>query len=241
MDLASVTRILDTFYERWPFLPRPSDLAATIVNAHGAAEPASTIVMMLWPVGGRAGAVRGHAITVGAIRGELAQALADPSPDERGQWLVAGMARAADEMPGVPDPSRRYTVPKAGALAGHAEDIEQALKLGLRDSWNAGHFDAAERAFGQFVDAVIDLVGLDRLVTTFLTPSLPAYALLDEIGFLAYRAAELDRENPLPKRAEQVKPEASRAFRTPRARHSSIRIAANQGRSTGPRRTGPGR
>ena len=99
MDLASVTRILDTFYERWPFLPRPSDIAATIVNAHGAAEPASTIVMTLWPVGGRAGAVRGHAITVGAIRGELAQALADPSPDERGRWLVAGMARAADEMP----------------------------------------------------------------------------------------------------------------------------------------------
>ena len=87
-------------------------------------------------------------------------------------------------------------MPKA-ALAGHAEDIEQALKFGLRDSWNAGHFDAAERAFGQFVDAVIDLVGLDRLVTTFLTPSLPAYALLDEIGFLAYRAAELDRDNPL--------------------------------------------
>ena len=255
MDLATVTQALDALYQRAPHLPRRPDLAQTVLDAYPEDLPENAwhltgVVAALWPIGAAAGAERGHALTVGAIRGELAQALADPSPDARGRWVVMGMAKAADDLPAAPDPSQRPGV--AGPLIGDPRRLDQALTIGLGNSWVAGHRAASDAAIGRFAADVDDLVGHERIATTFLTPSLTAEMLLDEIAYAAYRAAEADREHPAARQdrhqptqpqARGARPTASRAFVALRRLdpHRRIGTGPTARPSTGPGRPGPGR
>jgi hypothetical protein len=153
------------------------------------------VLCALWPIGAEAGARRGHAITVDAIHAQVTQAIAQRNPDARSQWLILGMVEAADALPSRPQP-RPYGLVDNGRVVAHPATLDQALAVGLFCAWRAGHADGAERAYSLFLDAVVDLIGHERLSTTFLTADLPALALLDDIGYGSYRAAELDRENP---------------------------------------------
>ena len=251
MDLTTIEAALDELYRRERHLPRPHGLAQTVLNAchedpPGSAWYLSGVVAALWPIGAAAGAAQGHAVTVGAIRGEVAQALADPGPDGRGRWVVMGMVRAADDLAPGPDPDRRYGVLDAGQLVGDPRRLDQALTIGLANAWRAGHFDATGRVLQLFAAAVIDLVGHERLVTTFLIPTVTGEILLEEINFAAYRVAEHDREHPAPQFTQQqraARPAAARAFGAVRRVDPHRRIPTNRHArpSTGPGRTRPGR
>jgi hypothetical protein len=258
LDLTAIEQALDALYAKAPHLPRPDGLAQVVLDAYNdRSDPPDSpcrwagVVAALWPIGAAAGAERGHAVTVGAIRGAIALALADPSPDPRGRWVVMGMASAADDLPDRPNPVRRYGASNFEILD-QQQTLVQTLAVGLNNSWRAGHNHATERLLGRFVDAVVDLVGQERLVTTFLTPTLPAYALLEEIGFAAYRMAEADREHPATRTSQAqaaqmqtraIRPAVSRAFVTVRRTNPHRRAPFNYRPrpSTGPRHAGPGR
>ena len=159
-----------------------------------------------------------------------------------------GMVRAADDLAPGPDPDRRYGVLDAGQLVGDPRRLDQALTIGLANAWRAGHFDATGRVLQLFAAAVIDLVGHERLVTTFLIPTVTGEILLEEINFAAYRVAEHDREHPAPQFMQQqqqraARPAAARAFGALRRVDPHRRISTNRHArpSTGPGRTRPGR
>jgi hypothetical protein len=207
-DWVRIIRILDGLYARAGHLPRSHDLAPAVAEA--LASGLDRVLAALWPIGAKAGAERGHAVAAAALRDEAAAALSDPSLDGRGRWVVAGMVQAAYELPLGPDPVRTYAVDDAHGVVGHQNTLTQAVTVGLANSWRAGHFDAAEQAVGRFIRTVVDLIGPERLATTFLAPALPAYALMEELGYRAYRRAEADRDNPSPlnDRADHAKPRA---------------------------------
>jgi hypothetical protein len=207
-DHVTVKRILDALYARAGHLPRSRDLVQVVADA--LASGLDGVVPALWPIGAKAGAERGHAVAAAGLRDEAAAALRDPSLDGRGHWVVAGMLQAACELPPNPDPGPSYTAGDAHGVVGHQNTLTQAVTVGLVNSWRAGHFDAAERAVGRFMHAVVDLIGAERLATTFLAPALPAYALMEELGYRAYRRAQADRENPSPLngRGDHAKPRA---------------------------------
>jgi hypothetical protein len=256
VDLQTVSAALDRLYTKAPHLPRLDDMATTILDAYrrrsaatDGPHPMGRVLYALWPIGAEAGARRGHAITVGAIQAEVAQAIADRNPDPRSRWLILGMAMAADALPSRPKP-RRYGLADKGRMVAYPATLDQALAVGLFSAWRAGHADGAERAFSLFLDAVVDLIGHERLSTTFLAADLPALALLDEIGYGSYRAAELDREHPTKRqpRADQPtpapgRPAGSSSFRRLRGLDPDRRLPMHQPRrpGTGPGRHGPGR
>jgi hypothetical protein len=256
MDLQTVTAALNRLYTKAPHLPRPDDIATTIIDAYrrrsaatDSPHPMGRVLWALWPIGAEAGARRGHAVTVGAIQAEVAQAIAARNLDARSQWLILGMVKAADALPSLPQP-RPNRLADNGLAVSHPGTLDQALAVGLFSAWRAGHADGAERAFSLFLDAVIDLIGHERLSTTFLTAELPALALLDEIGYTSYRVAELDRENPAggPAMADHptprpARPAGSRGFRGTRGRDPDTLLPMHQPRfpGTGPGRPGPGR
>jgi hypothetical protein len=205
MDLTTIERALADLYAHAGHLPRPDDLAQTVLDAYndntlGSNSPwrLAGVVAALWPVGAAAGAARGHTVTVAALRDLVAQALDNPSLDARSHWVIMGMVRAADQLPAGPKPTRAFNVAHAGVMAGDSATLVQALKIGLANSWVVGHRDASERAVVRFAVDVTDLVGQERLTTTFLTPMMPAYAALLEFELAATRVAERDREDPPP-------------------------------------------
>jgi hypothetical protein len=255
MDLTTIERALADLYARAGHLPRPDGLAQTVLDAYNdsALGPDSPwrlagVVAALWPLGAAAGAERGHTVTDAAFRNQVAEALTDSSLDARGRFVVMGLVQAADNLPPGPDPTRRYNVADAGVAGGDPRDLPMALRLGLANSWTAGHRDAADRVIVRFWADVVDLVGHERLTTTFFVAELPAYAALEEIEFAAYRCAELDREDPTPQPARSAepptdRPNAARAFvamsRVDPARRIPTKPHIRP--STGPGRPGPGR
>jgi hypothetical protein len=255
MDLTTIEQALADLYETAGHLPRPDGLAQTVLDAYndntlGPDSPwrLAGVVAALWPCGAAAGAERGHAVTVAAFRNQIAEAFTDSSLDARSRFVVMGLVQAADNLPPGPDPTRRYDVADAGVAGGDPRDLPMALCLGLANSWTAGHRDATDQAIVRFSANVVDLVGHERLTTTFLAAELPAYAALEEIEFAAYRSAELDREDPTPQRAPAAEPptdlpNAARAFvamgRVQPARRVPTKPPIRP--STGPGRPGPGR
>jgi hypothetical protein len=194
VDRATVARILDGLYAQAAFLPRPDELVQVVVDA--SESGLDGVVAALWPIGAISGAKRGLGVAAAALRDETAGAFGDPSLDARGRWVVAGMVEAVRELAASPHPERCYAVEDSHGVVAYQNTLAQAVTVGLVNSWRAGHFDAADRAVSCFMHAVVDLVGPERLATTFLAPALPAYALMEELGYRAYRRAEADRENP---------------------------------------------
>jgi hypothetical protein len=201
--------VLDELFERNPHLPRPPDLVHTVVTAHN--EPAdgqpgglAGVVVALWPIGAADGARCGHAVTLKAVLDVVARIRTAELPDARARWVLAAFAEAALELPAVADPQRTYPAPPVLASGTSLAGLRNAVEIGLANAWRAGHHDGTTRLLNAFDAAVEDLVGHERLATTFITAALPAHALLEEINYLAYRFSERDRENP----TERVNPAA---------------------------------
>jgi hypothetical protein len=246
MDLDTVRRILDNVLAQAPHLPRPASLAATIHTTYhqdAQAQPAArlaAVVAVLWPIAAVAGASRGYTIAAAALRTESAKALADPNLDARGRWVVAGLKAAADQLPPQPRPAPTRPPTTIGRVRDPETGLRQALAIGLGHAWRSGHDHACDQAIAGFLAAAVDLIGEQRLATTFLLPTLPASSLLDELGYLAYRAGESDREHP-PTQAGTGKAFAAapRIHLTPRRDHNSLSASWRAG--SGPRHRGPGR
>ena len=253
MDLGTIEQALADLYTRERHLPRMDGLAQTVLDAYH--DPAlvpnspwrlAGVVAALWPIGAAAGAARGHTVTIAALRDQVAQALDTPSLDTRSRWVIMGMVRAADNLPAQPTPTRAFNVAHAGDMAGDSATLAQALKIGLANSWLVGHRDASERAVVRFAVDATDLVGQERLTTTFLTPRMPAYAAMLEFEVAATRVAERDREDPPPAPSHALpggRPNASRAFVALRRVDPARRLPSTSvlRPSTGPGRPGPGR
>jgi hypothetical protein len=161
---------------------------------------------------------------------------------------MIGLVQAADNLPPGPDPTRQYGVANAGPAGGDPRNLAAALTIGLANSWTVGHRDAADQAIVRFSADVVDLVGHERLTTTFLVAELPAYAALEEIEFAAYCSALIDREDPTPQPARAAepptdRPNAARAFVAMSRVDPARRIPTKRliRPSTGPGRPGPGR
>src|ERR1700738_4600262 len=95
MDFTAIAAAMDDLYRRFPHLPRRDDLAQIVLDAYN--DPTlppdgpsrlPAVVAALWPIGGAAGAERGHTVMVAAIRGEVAQALEDPALPTGARWGV---------------------------------------------------------------------------------------------------------------------------------------------------------
>jgi hypothetical protein len=259
MDLTTIEQALADLYTTAGHLPRPDGLAKTVLDAYnddtlGPNSPwrRAGIVAALWPIGAAAGAQRGHTVTIAAFRDQVAGALTDTSLDARGRFVVTGLVQAADNLPSSPDPSRAYNAAQAGVMDGHPRDLPMALRLGLTSSWMVGHRQATDRAIARFHTDVVDLIGPQRLSTTFLVAQLPAYAALEEIEFAAYRSAEADREDPSPHPVRTAEPPTTLRTARPHAARGFVPIGGvDPARrfstkthirpSTGPGRPGPGR
>ena len=218
MDLRTVTAALDRLHQQQPHLPGPDGLARAILTAWDTvtAQPSTSpngrmlaVVTATWPVGARAGAQRGHRVAADAIRQMLAHALADPPGGADGRWIVWAAVKAADNLPPAPELGE-VTTRADGHLPwiGPGENLDVALTLGLSCGWLAGHRDATTRLVEHFSDHITDLVGPDRLTTTFLNAHLTGDDVLRAIETFAYHTAERDQTNPPP---DPTRPDAGRA------------------------------
>jgi hypothetical protein len=255
MDLTTIEEALADLYATAGHLPRPDGLAQTVLDAYndntlGPNSPWRLvgIVAALWPIGAAAGAQQGHTVTVAAFRDQVEQALTDTSLDARGRFVLTGLVQAADNLPPGPDPKRSYSAAQAGVAGADPADLPMALRLGLANSWLVGHRDATDRAITRFHTDVFDLIGHERLTTTFLAAELPAYAALEEIELAAYRSAEFDREDPSPQPARTAEPPTERLHTArgfvPMSRVDPARRITTKPHirsSTGPGRPGRGR
>jgi hypothetical protein len=252
MDLTTIEAALADLYASAGHLPRPPGLAQSVLDACNdnrlGPNRLAGVIDALWPIGAAAGAYQGHRVTVAVFRDQVAQALTDTSLDARGRFVVTGLVQAADNLPPGPDPARTYSAATAGSAVGDPRNLAAALRIGLANSWTVGHRDATDRVIRRFHTDVFDLVGHERLTTTFLVAELPAYAALEEVEFAAYTAAELDREQPASQPARtnepaRTRPHAARGFvpigRVDPARRTSTRPRIRA--ATGPGRPGPGR
>jgi hypothetical protein len=198
---STVGAVLDELFQAMGHLPRPHGLVQLIVDAHNRptdGQPAALagVIAALWPIGATAGAQRGHTVTLAGLLDALARIDISALPDARSRWIVRGFRHAAYDMPAAADPHRTYQAPLGDDLTVVVSAVKPAVEFGLANSWRAGHFKATTALLEAYGDAVDDLIGQDRLTTTFLTAQLTAHALLHEVDLLAYRFADCDREDP---------------------------------------------
>jgi hypothetical protein len=253
MDRTAIVAALNELYDDFPYLPRRDDLAQIVFDAyHDPCLPPDSpwrlpaVVAALWPIGAAAGAQRGHTVMLAAIRGEVTQALEDPTLTTDARWVVMNFVRAAEDLPTGPDPTRDYSVAPAEGVLDYQQRLAQAITVGLGNSWQSGHNRAAEEVLTAFADKVVELVGHDRL-TAPLIPTLTGDGLLDEIAFAAHEATVADLDGPSPRAARPTPPAkrtaAARAFAPLRSLDPAHRTQPIAGYKpqTGPGRPGPGR
>jgi hypothetical protein len=257
LDVRTVTPVLERMLREQPHLPRTLGLAQLIVDAHNRPTGGGLagVAAALWHVAAADGAQRGHAVTLAALLEQIGRINVTAMPDARGRWLALAFQHAAIELPTGPDSRRAYPPPAFLFPATTVEGLRTALNFGLAHGWRSGHHQATESVLQAFGEAVEDLVGEERLITTFLVPDLPAHALLEELQYLAYRAVEVDREHPGERSDPHITvaaavapfltattPVGSPAFRAPLRRLARDQPPPRRIRpAQGPRRRGPGR
>jgi hypothetical protein len=257
MDIATVTQALDELRRYRPHLPQPDDLARRVLAAWTGSAPTSSgspngpmaaVVAVTWPIGAQAGAARGHQVAAAALRDMLAHALSDLPADPDGRTVIWAAALAMDRLPAAPD-TAEVTQRAHGRLqwVGDTDDLDVALALGLGNGWLAGHRDATQRLTERFADHVAELVGAQKLTTTFLNANLTGDDVVRAFETAAYHAAERDQDHPgSPPRPNAARsgPAVSRAFPQLRLVHPQDRNTPNTNRNppSGPDRpAGPAR
>ncbi len=252
MDAATVTRALAELCRRAPHLPSGPDLARAAHQAWSSQhdptmgvqrDAMAAVVAVTWPAGFSAGAVRGHGIAARWIRDADAEWGDGDAPlGTDGRWLLYAAQRAADRLTDRPDPALRGAIPAPTVMAGgswpdEGSQLAASLWLGLEHGWRAGHRAAVAAAVDAFLAEVVDLVGHDSVITTFLDAATPAYMWLEFVADTVMAVAARDEENPpaFPTQQRGNTPPVARAFVPlqvdPRAR-------SNAGRRPPP---GPGR
>ena len=257
VDLATVTRILASLVERNPHLPNPPDLAPAVHAAwtshHRADTPMPAAAMRAvaeatFTPGFAAGAARGHQLAAERVRDAVAEALASDEPlGPDGHRFFHAAITAADQLGQTPHVTARpfadvELVAQLGGWRSPAHQAATAVRFGLASGWRAGHAAATQAVVEDFIAAVVNQIGREAVITTFLVPVTPAYVWLDHVEDAVHTAAahDLTSPPPLPAPARPAAVPAGRPARSGRAFQPLSRI--NPGARPGARPpAGPGR
>ena len=179
-----------------------------------------------------AGAARGHQLAAQRVRDAVAEALASDEPlGGDGHRFFHAAITAADQLSHTPHVTPRgfadvELVAQLGGWRSPAHQVATAVRFGLASGWRAGHAAATGAVVEDFIAAVVDQIGREAVITTFLVPATPAYVWLDHVedAVHAAAAADLTSPPPLPAPAPPATVPTGRAARTGRAFQPLTRI-----------------
>jgi hypothetical protein len=208
LDLPSVARILADLVRRNPHLPNPPDLAPAVQaawNRHyrpdAPAAAMRAVAEATFGPGFAAGAARGHQLAAERVRDAVAEALASDEPlGPDGHQFFHAAITAADHLGTTPHVTPRgfADVELVAQLGGESHRAATAVRFGLASGWRAGHAAATGAVVEDFIAAVVDQIGREAVITTFLVPATPAYVWLDHVEDAVHTAAAADLTHPPP-------------------------------------------
>jgi hypothetical protein len=256
VDLATVARIFAGLVERNPHLPNPPELAAAVQaawNHHYRADapvPAAAmraVAEATFTAGFAAGAARGHQLAAAQVRDAVAQALASDEPlGGDGHRFFHAAISVADQLGHTPHVTPRpfgdvELVAQLGGWRSDTHQVATAIRFGLASGWRAGHAAAAQAVVEEFIAGVVDQIGREAVITTFLVPATPAYAWLDHVEDAVHAAAghDLTHPPPLPAPVRPATVPPGRPARTSRTFVPLTRVSPQQPGARPP--AGPGR
>jgi hypothetical protein len=212
-DLATVTRILADLVDHHRHLPNPPHLAPALHTAWNTpyrgdqivpAAAMRAVAQASFTAGFTAGADRGHQLATTRIRDAVAEALAGDAPlgGDAHRFFHAAIT-AADHLTHTPNViAAPFTdvelVAQLGGWRGEAHQLATAIRFGLASGWRAGHAAATQAVIEDFIAGVVDQLGREAVITTFLTPATPAYVWLDHVEDTIHGAAAADLTSPPP-------------------------------------------
>ena len=183
VDLATVTRILARPVRAQPAPAQPArpgrggarglEYATTAPTARCRPRRCARSPRRRSTAGFAAGAARGHQLAAATVRDAVAEALAREPLGRR--WALVLPRRHPRRRPARPPRTSRARpfarvepVAQLGGWRNASHQLATAVQFGLGSGWRAGHGAATQALVEDFIAAVVDQIGREAVITTFL-------------------------------------------------------------------------